>query len=162
EREEIARVAEGPEEDPPEPHAHGADGARLVHEVKRRVVSVEGDEAEAGEGKREDTLDLAYPATLLALDLARDAGGCRRLGGGRRRGTFLRGGGHQISRTRGVTTGLRAKRWLMERRTALPATGPIRSRSITSGSPPAGPSRAARASRPACFPSSISPSAPFT
>ena len=64
--------------------------------------------------------------------------------------------GHQTVRTSGSTTGLRWKRWLMKRRTALRTTAPISSRSMTSGS-----SRAWSASRTAAFTSSIRSSASF-
>src|SRR5205809_3203654 len=144
-REEIARVAESPEEDPSEPDADGADRTRLVEQVQGRVESIERHETEARQRERQDALDLPHPAPLLALGSA-----------ARARGSLGGSVSHQTSRTSGMTTGLRSKRWLIKRRTALRTTAPISSRSITSGS-----WRAARAARTACFTSSMSSSDSF-
>src|SRR6266851_2312036 len=137
---------DGNDGDEDDPDAHGADRARLVEQVQGRVEGIERHEAETRQRERQDALDLPHPAPLLALGSA-----------ARARGSLGGSVGHQTSRTSGITTGLRSKRWLMKRRTALRTTAPISSRSITSGS-----SRAASASRMARLTSSISSSDSFT
>ena len=137
-RDEVAGVAERPEEAAAEPGADGPTGPRLVQRLRARVVGVERDDREAGEGQGEDALGLAHPAAGLApgLLLRRFAPASRadRRGRARRPSdatacppSMVR---HQTVSTRGSTTGFRWNRWLMKRRTALRTVAPISSLSI--------------------------------
>ena len=68
-REEVAGIAERPEEAAAEPGADRAHGTRLVQRLPPRVVRVERDDREAGEGQGENPLGLAHPAAGLAPGL---------------------------------------------------------------------------------------------
>src|SRR5258708_12523786 len=136
--------------------------------MQGRVVRVERHEAEAGEGQGQDALGLPHPAAGLALALAGPPpprGRVARLAGtvavltGRPVRPYLFDRhllGHHTSRITGSTTGLRWKRWLTKRRTALRTVAPSCSRSNTAGS-----RRAPSPSRTAAFTPPLRPSAPF-
>ena len=68
-REEVGGIAERPEEAAAEPGADRAHGTRLVQRLPPRVIRIERNDGEAGEGQGENPLGLAHPAAGLAPGL---------------------------------------------------------------------------------------------